>query len=155
MPLLPISKLQKLIPLLGSDQDGEVVAAARMIGRALKAADCDMHDLVKGLSNGRPQVVEKIVYRDRTVEKPVYRTREEPMRPGQAGWRPSEAKPGVGSERDEVLMNAPALLASGKLNARSEEFVEQQLMMARRFANFSMSEKQLKWFRDLVAGEFR
>ena len=39
-------KVALLIPLLGSDQDGEVLSAARAIERTLKAAGRDWHDLV-------------------------------------------------------------------------------------------------------------
>jgi hypothetical protein len=37
--------LAKLIRLLASDVDGEVLAAVRALGRALKASGCDFHDL--------------------------------------------------------------------------------------------------------------
>lgn len=40
-------KVALLIPLLGSEHDGEVVGAARAIARTLRAAGCDWHDLVK------------------------------------------------------------------------------------------------------------
>ena len=40
-------KVVLLIPMLGSDQDGEVIGAARAIERTLKAVGCDWHDLVK------------------------------------------------------------------------------------------------------------
>lgn len=40
-------KLGKLIPMLSSSHDGEVVAAARAIERTLKDAGRDWHDLVK------------------------------------------------------------------------------------------------------------
>ena len=40
-------KVALLIPMLGSDQDGEVIGAARAIERTLKAVGCDWHDLVK------------------------------------------------------------------------------------------------------------
>jgi hypothetical protein len=43
-------KLGKLIPLLASDKDGEVLAAARAIGRTLKSAKSDFHDLVAALT---------------------------------------------------------------------------------------------------------
>jgi len=43
-------KLAKLILLLGSDQDGEVLAAARAIGRTLGAVKADWHDLVRALT---------------------------------------------------------------------------------------------------------
>ena len=37
--------LAKLIRVLASDVDGEVLAAVRAMGRALKASGCDFHDL--------------------------------------------------------------------------------------------------------------
>lgn len=40
------SKILPLLPSLSSDQDGEVVAAARAIGRVLKANGQDWHDIV-------------------------------------------------------------------------------------------------------------
>jgi hypothetical protein len=42
-------KLEKLIPLLASDHDGEVVAAARAIGSALASEGFDLHDLAGSL----------------------------------------------------------------------------------------------------------
>jgi hypothetical protein len=41
-------KIAKLIPMLSSDKDGEVVA----IERVLKSDGCDLHDLASGLVNG-------------------------------------------------------------------------------------------------------
>jgi hypothetical protein len=43
------AQLGKMIPRLGSNHDGEVVATARAIERALRGAGHDWHDLVKGL----------------------------------------------------------------------------------------------------------
>ena len=43
-------KIALLIPLLGSDVDGEVVGAARAIERTLKAAGRDWHDLAAQLA---------------------------------------------------------------------------------------------------------
>lgn len=40
-------KLAKLIAVLSSDRDGEVVATVRAIGRTLKGAGADFHDLAK------------------------------------------------------------------------------------------------------------
>jgi hypothetical protein len=45
-------KIALLIPLLGSDVDGEVVGAARAIERTLKASGRDWHDLAAQLANG-------------------------------------------------------------------------------------------------------
>lgn len=44
-------KLSKLIPLLASDQPGEVVSAAAAIQRTLKSAGCDFHDLVNAIGS--------------------------------------------------------------------------------------------------------
>ncbi len=43
-------KLVKLLPLLASDQDGEVAGAARAIRRALAADNLDLHDLARILA---------------------------------------------------------------------------------------------------------
>ncbi len=48
------TKLSKLIPLLGSDQPGEVVAAATAIHRTLQSAGCDFHDLVAVIESPPP-----------------------------------------------------------------------------------------------------
>jgi hypothetical protein len=48
------SKIALLIPLLGSDQDGEVLGAARAIGRTLGAAGRDWHDLAAQLAPAVP-----------------------------------------------------------------------------------------------------
>lgn len=44
------AKLAKLIPMLSSPMDGEVVAAARAIEKSLKGAGLDWHDLVNATS---------------------------------------------------------------------------------------------------------
>lgn len=55
-------KLGKFVRLLGSDNDGEVVAAARALVRTLTAQGCDLHDLAKHVEAG-----ERVVYRDRVI----------------------------------------------------------------------------------------
>jgi hypothetical protein len=48
--LAPIApKLSRLIPRLASNHDGEVVATARAIGKILKSANLDFHDLAGSL----------------------------------------------------------------------------------------------------------
>lgn len=50
------NKIGKLIRLLGSDEAGEVVAAAAALKRALAAKGKDLHDLADAVENGlRPQ----------------------------------------------------------------------------------------------------
>lgn len=43
-------RVAKLVPLLASDKDGEVVAAARAIARTLGTAGTDLHDLADTLN---------------------------------------------------------------------------------------------------------
>lgn len=49
IPPVVLSKLTKLLPLLGSDQDNEVIATARAIGRTLAAAELDWHALADAI----------------------------------------------------------------------------------------------------------
>jgi hypothetical protein len=67
----PPAILSKLIPLLGSDKPGEVVATASAIGRALRGAGLDWHDLA-----GRALAEPKIVVVERSAP-----------RPAASGWR--------------------------------------------------------------------
>ncbi|MFC4170486.1 hypothetical protein ACFOYU_00165 [Microvirga sp. GCM10011540] len=50
-------KLSKLIPMLATDHDGEVVAAARAIDRTLKSAGLDLHDLAQALAARGPVAI--------------------------------------------------------------------------------------------------
>ena len=53
--LAPIAnRLAKLVRLLTSDRDGEVVAAARSINRTLKSAGLDIHALAAEIENSGP-----------------------------------------------------------------------------------------------------
>lgn len=49
------SMLCKLIPRLGSNHPGEVVATVAAIGRVLHSADLDWHDLAMAASQARPK----------------------------------------------------------------------------------------------------
>ena len=58
-------KLEKLLPLLASDRDGEVVATAAAITRTLKRAGADWHDLAKALARTEPPgAIEPVCWRD-------------------------------------------------------------------------------------------
>ena len=62
-------KLEKLLKLLTSDKDGEVIAAARAIKRTLDGAGTDIHELaarIKGgkLSESEMQRIYDAAYRD-------------------------------------------------------------------------------------------
>ncbi len=51
---LAAPKIAKLIPLLASEHDGEVVATARAIERVLKGEGLDLHSLVEALCEPAP-----------------------------------------------------------------------------------------------------
>lgn len=59
------ARVAKLLPRLGSDQQGEVAAVAAAISRTLKAAGHDLHDLAEHITEGAQAVV---VYRERPAE---------------------------------------------------------------------------------------
>lgn len=48
-------KMAKLIPMLGTDQDGEIIATVRAIRRTLDGAGLDLHDLARALSGVSPR----------------------------------------------------------------------------------------------------
>ena len=54
IPAEILPRLAKLLPLLASDKDGEVVATARAICRTLTGAGTDLHALAKHLTDGTP-----------------------------------------------------------------------------------------------------
>lgn len=83
-------KLLQLVLLLGSDKDGEVVAAARAIGRLLAKEKKDWHDLAK-LIEGRPAAEERV---------------DPPPRRDRAGWKPPGA---VFLAEMEEWLDAPGL----------------------------------------------
>jgi hypothetical protein len=49
---LDTKKVGKLVRLLSSDRDGEVIAAVAAIKRALDIADLDLHDLARAVADG-------------------------------------------------------------------------------------------------------
>ncbi|WP_262299709.1 hypothetical protein [Microvirga sesbaniae] len=50
-------KLSRLIPMLATDHDGEVIAAVRAIDRTLKSAGMDFHNLVEALCYRQPSSI--------------------------------------------------------------------------------------------------
>lgn len=50
-----VTRLEKLLLMLSSDHDGEVLSAARAIGRTLQTAGADWHDLAGSLLAPAPR----------------------------------------------------------------------------------------------------
>jgi hypothetical protein len=61
-PLPPI--IRKLIPRLGSTYDGEVIATARAVGRALHGAGQDWHDLARAAAGDAPDAPRPHTFRE-------------------------------------------------------------------------------------------
>ena len=125
--LAPIAtKLGKLIPMLSSDKDGEVVAAARAIGRALNGAGLDYHVLAAAVT---------------TPPVPVYPTFK-PAAPARPHW-----KSAAGSHDPARLQHlAHALFCeslSHRLRANEADFIAS--MIERLSAGRSATEKQAAW----------
>lgn len=129
MPLSPRTKT--LIALLASDNDGEALNAARMLGRALKTEGMDFHDLANGVVG-------------KSFPKPcpvcADRAREETRRwkQGNAGGQPSK-------HLDDIKW---ASAQGFKFNEREQEFLISILEQAERR---ELTEKQEAWFLAILA----
>ncbi|HEX8047516.1 hypothetical protein [Rhizobium sp.] len=139
-----IKRLRKLLPMLTSDQPGEVTATVVAILRALNSAGSSIHELVAALGEPqKPRVIERIVYRDRVVveERIVYRDREP---------APKDAA-GATVSAGDVLKMASTLLADAFLHDRERDFVCNVLARAEREGErFSITSKQSVWLRELT-----
>jgi hypothetical protein len=137
--LAPIAdKLGKLIRLLSSDKDGEVLAAARAIGRTLNSEKLTIHDLAEGVTGGGTKFTE-------SDAAEIYRRGRED------GRREADHDGGFHSV-DEPTWNEIAReceAASGRLNEREREFVSDMVRWTVR--NGEPTEKQAKWLRSIYA----
>ena len=64
-------KLKKLIPMLASDKDGEVIAAVGAIKRTLQSNGSDFHDLAAKLSKQQRQIIPLAIVPDITINGKV------------------------------------------------------------------------------------
>jgi hypothetical protein len=125
-----IEKIQKLIRMLSSPNDGEVVAAARAILRTLEAEGADIHELAarvegRGLSQAEMKRIYDEAFRRgkdaATVEADFHNTEG-----------PSFHEMALAIQRE----------ANGRLTPKEEDFVND---MVRWCARREPSEKQGKW----------
>jgi len=122
--LAPVApKLQKLVPLLASNHDGEVVATARAIGRTLQGAGLDWHHLAQALTMPLPQ----------------------PKPAGAARWSADDAKP----DHDPADWHGMAKWArdhdDGRLSDRERRFITDMAAPLQMRRGFKPSAKQLDW----------
>jgi hypothetical protein len=120
-------KLGRLIRLLGSEHDGEALAACRALGRTLKSAGADLHALAADVE-APAKVVERLVWRDRPAHPP--HKVETPT-----SW--AELAAWMHDRRDQLT------------NEREREFVDD--MVARLFGGGDPTERQAAWMRTIYA----
>jgi hypothetical protein len=133
-------KIQKLIRMLSSPNDGEIVAAARAILRTLEAEGTDIHDLAERVSGRKLSEAEmKIIY-DR-----AYRD----------GKKAAAANTGFSDVNGSGSSAGPSWhamaleiqhKADGRLNPKEQGFVDD---MVRWCARREPSEKQGKWLHSI------
>lgn len=126
-------KLQKLILMLSSSHDGEVVAAARAIGKFLKADKKDWHWLVQRLDGApddpedEPEDEEPEPAQRRTYNYDEHRGGWHGNREGWTDWRQ------LTPEEIQELHYCNLHAATGGLNGKQKIFVKE---MAARYGNF-------------------
>lgn len=140
-----LKKLRKLVPLLASEHAGEIVAAAEAMRRTLERAGCSFHDFAAALGRAPTvRVVEKVVYRDRVVEKEKIVYRDPPFL-----RQATERKPMCASE---IAAQGNAILDTVWLSRNERNFIENITARAENDgARFAMTVKQITWFNDIAA----
>lgn len=147
-------KLGKLIRLLSSENDGEIVAAVRALQRALKIAGTDIHALaylIEEASTSNP----KIFTKDDATEiyKNGFEDGKKSVKPTVGAWKFDD------TNRFHPINQTSALTIedyhriavecdeSGKLKESEEEFVGD--MVLRSQAKINLTEKQGSWLRSI------
>jgi hypothetical protein len=79
-------KIAKLVRLLGSDKDGEILAAVAALQRTLDIADLDLHDLADVIAVGlQPRKPPKKPSKQAKTSKPT-KPKREPHEPDLLNW---------------------------------------------------------------------
>jgi hypothetical protein len=126
MSIEPVAdKLGKLLKLLSSPRDGEVVAAARAILRTLAGAGADIHELAERIEEAEMQRIYDAAYADGKNAAAA-----------DAGFS-SVDPPSFYEMAQEIEHNA-----DGRLSEKEQKFVAD---MVRWCARREPSEKQAKW----------
>lgn len=117
------AKLNKLMPMLGSSNDGERASAAGMITALLKAHGLDWHDMVGAIGDPTPKV--------------------SPAKPSYGGTVPR-----VMTEAE--LKRVVHLIQRSRLSGRARRFLAGMLDKAELYGSVSFSDLQWMWFQDLA-----
>jgi hypothetical protein len=139
-----VAKICKLLPRLASDHDGEVIATVAAIRRTLGSVGGSLHELA-ALVRREPEIVERVVYRERIVEKIVEKV---VYRDQSATREPSR----FDISRLAVLDVGARLLQHEDMRDKERSFISNMIAIARiGDAAFSMTPAQQIWFRDIAA----
>lgn len=138
-----MTRIEKMLPLLGSDKSGEVAATAAAITRALKGAGLDWHDMVKWLSAGQsgrrtsepPPRQEQYRRREYAHTKPSYHRPEEPD-----GWKSSFT-----AEKWQALARRILSMDTTYLKSLDLEFLNNASEW-----NSAPTFKQERWMKDIM-----
>lgn len=123
-------KLQKLIKLLSSPNDGEVVAAARAILRTLEADGTDIHDLAERVGGRKLSQAE------------MQRIYDEAFRRGKSAATAAAGFHNTDGPSFYEMALEIQQKGDGRLNQKERDFVDD---MVRWCARWEPTEKQAKW----------
>ncbi|WP_152048242.1 hypothetical protein [Aureimonas psammosilenae] len=154
---ITIAKVAKLLPMLTSDKDGEVIATARAVVRVLAKEGATVHDIAAKLE---AQPTERIVYRDRVVYRDVPKAEPKKRKPRKAK-APKATPPPSEPERDpnndytitsrDITRDGLSVLEAGGLTANEESFIESIMRQARYGGDsFRMTFRQADWWRRIL-----
>jgi hypothetical protein len=127
-------KISKLIKMLSSSSDGEVVAAARAILRTLQAQGTDIHELAERVEGRKLSQAEMKVIYDKAFQD------GKSAAAATSGFSPVDV-PTFHSMACEIQAKA-----NGRLNPKEKDFIDD---MVRWCALREPSEKQAKWLHAL------
>src|SRR5271163_2457716 len=125
-----VEKIQKLLRLLSSNNDGEIVAAARAIVRVLEAEGTDIHELVARVEGRKPSQAE------------AQRIYDEAFRRGKDAAAADRGFSDVGGSSFYGMACEIMGRGDGRLSPKEQRFVDD---MTRWCAHREPSEKQAKW----------
>jgi hypothetical protein len=129
-----VERLEKLIKLLTSDKDGEVVAAARAIHRTLEGAGTDIHEFAARIRGGKLSDAE------------MHKSYESRVRDGKDAAATDKGFSNVEGPSYYEMAKHCVEHDNGRLSAKERGFVED---MQRWCARREPSEKQGRWLHAL------
>jgi hypothetical protein len=129
-----VERLEKLIKLLTSDKDGEVVAAARAIHRTLEGAGTDIHELAARIKGCKPSEADM---------KRIYDTG---VQDGKDAAATAQGFSNTEGPSYYEMAKYCVEHANGRLSAKEQGFVED---MERWCARREPSKKQGRWLHAL------